>query len=111
MGNSDERVERLFAEAGRLGPAERHRFLERECAGDAELRGEVESLLTHAAAAEREGILDRPYLGDAVLAKRAQSLAAGAQADAASETLPAGTIIGDLRITREVGGGGMGGGA
>jgi serine/threonine protein kinase len=51
MGTSTpdlERIERLFHEARAVDPAERSSLLDCRCADDAELRREVESLLSHA---------------------------------------------------------------
>jgi tetratricopeptide (TPR) repeat protein len=53
-------VERLFAQAATMSPADRAAFIERECANDPELRTELESLLK--AHTEAEGPLDAPPL-------------------------------------------------
>jgi len=53
-----DQIERLFAQATTLSPAERAAFIERECANDPELRNELESLLK--AHTEEEGPLDTP---------------------------------------------------
>ncbi len=47
-----QRIKELFHAAAELAPVERAAFLDASCAGDAEARAEVESLL---AAHEREG--------------------------------------------------------
>ena len=47
-----ERVQTLFLKALHLRPDERLPFLEGACAGDEEMRREVESLLTHDGASE-----------------------------------------------------------
>src|SRR5262245_20203446 len=52
-----QQVKAVFGEAIELPAAERAAFLERECAGDAELRSEIESLLT---AHEGPAIVDEP---------------------------------------------------
>jgi len=41
------RIKRAFVEACRLEPAQRAAYLDEACAGDAELRAEVEALLEH----------------------------------------------------------------
>ncbi len=48
-----QRVYELFNEALRLAPEDRQALLEARCAGDPELRAEVERLLTRDAEAER----------------------------------------------------------
>src|SRR5689334_23235016 len=53
-----ERVEELFADCVGRTPGERAELLDRFCAGDADLRREVESLL--AAHETPRGILDEP---------------------------------------------------
>ena len=52
------RVEELYHTALRLPAMERAAFLAQACAGDAELLGEVESLLAHEG--EADGLLERP---------------------------------------------------
>lgn len=88
-------IERLFNEALSLGAAQRGAFLASHCAGDDDLRREVESLL---AADEKE----------------AGSRVAGAIEDAAA-ALPAdphgsdaGALLGPYLLVRELGRGGMG---
>jgi serine/threonine protein kinase/tetratricopeptide (TPR) repeat protein len=86
------RVRQLFAEASDL-PAEKvAAFLARECAGNAALRAEVESLL--AAAADRPGFLGAPTASP--------STASGAAGEAAGMT------IGHYRLVEEIGQGGFG---
>ena len=50
-----EEVQRLFLAALEHQPNEHKSFLDEACADDAELRAEVESLLTHHGRAEAEG--------------------------------------------------------
>ncbi len=47
MNQNWERVESLFLQALDLHPEDRARFLDAECADNAELRQEVESLIAH----------------------------------------------------------------
>ena len=47
MSENWERIQSVFLEAAELSPDERVRFLDTACAGDRELRREVESLLAH----------------------------------------------------------------
>ncbi len=51
------RIQELFHSAADLDPERRRAFLDNECAGEAELRAEVESLL--AADVEAEAVLTR----------------------------------------------------
>src|SRR5215204_5833317 len=83
------RVREAYLEAAALPPDQRASFLERLCAGEPELRSEVESLL--AAAAERPALLESP------------TVAPPARAD---EVL--GTRIGPYRLLQEIGRGGFG---
>jgi serine/threonine protein kinase/Tfp pilus assembly protein PilF len=75
------RVVQVFAAVCDLEPAARTPVLERECAGDPELRESVESLLRH----------DRTRSGDVF-----------------AHATPPGPRVGDFRIVREIGRGGMG---
>jgi len=82
-------VDRLFAAALERQRGERAAFLEAACAGDAELRGEIERLL---AVDERLGsFLEQPAVQDLGAAERVEN-----------ETL------GPYRLLRRLGGGGMG---
>jgi serine/threonine protein kinase len=55
-----QRANRFFLEAQSHPPEARSRFLDEACAGDEALRGLVESLLAHDAAASRDGFLGAP---------------------------------------------------
>ena len=85
-------VEALFDEALELPAEERRAFLEEACAGDPELRSEVEGLLAADEAAE--GFLGRTL----------QERAAGLLQDPPAE----GRELGPYRLVREIGAGGMG---
>ncbi|HEX6898606.1 MAG TPA: serine/threonine-protein kinase [Thermoanaerobaculia bacterium] len=86
-------VDRLFAQALELPPAERGAFLDDACAGDEELRREVETLL---AADERNStFLERP--AGEILGWRALT---GEEEE--------GGRLGPYRLLRRIGGGGMG---
>ncbi len=93
-GRGAERVAELFARAGDLAAGERSSFLDGECAGDPELRAEVESLLAAAAAAGG-------YL-DGGLDDRAAALIRADDAARAPER------AGPYRLLHEIGRGGMG---
>jgi non-specific serine/threonine protein kinase/serine/threonine-protein kinase len=93
-----ERIEELFAACVGRKPAERADLLDRSCAGDAELRREVESLL--AAHETTEGILDAPPLfrpGAPVMGP-----------EIAGRLLAPGTRLGPWRIGTLIGRGGAG---
>ncbi len=91
-----QRVKTLFLNAKELAPEERDAFLEKECAGDTDLRREVESLLAHEDDAT-VSFMQRPLLGSE-LREQVMSMAADAP--------PA--RIGAYRVISEVGRGGMG---
>jgi eukaryotic-like serine/threonine-protein kinase len=84
MKTADE----IAATAVTLGTAEREVFLDRACAGDASLRGRVETLLK----VEAETLLSHPRQN--------------ADADAGGEAI--GTLIGPYKLLRSIGAGGMG---
>jgi len=89
-----QRVSDLFLRARRLAGAEREAMLDQACAGDARLRGEIESLLEHDQDASR--FLEPPESGD---------LAAAAPA---SERFEAPADVGPFRVLGRIGEGGMG---
>ncbi len=89
-----EKVKTIFFAALDLPPAERVFFLDAACAGEAELRGEVESLL---AAHEAPGaFIDRPAIAEA------------AEGFVQKDELRAGQQVGPYLVTRKLGQGGMG---
>jgi len=92
MNENWERVQSLFLEALDLAPEERGTFLDEACAGDKELRREVESLIGHDS-------IDEQLISDA-LQDTAESLF-----DAENV---AGARLGAWRVLREIGRGGMG---
>ncbi len=92
-----ERIGTIFARARRLPEGDRDAFVDDACSGDAELRGEVESLL----AAHED---DSGFLDTAALREKLGAVAAESVADAA----PVPERIGDFRILRVIGEGGMG---
>jgi eukaryotic-like serine/threonine-protein kinase len=87
-----ERLEALFLGGAALPPAERHAWLDRECADDPELRGEAESMLALDAVAAHDL--------SAVIETTAGSLF--------REERIEGTAFGAWRIVHEIGRGGMG---
>jgi serine/threonine-protein kinase len=91
-----ERLARIFEEAVEHPAAERAAFLDEACAGQADLRAEVESLLS---AHERAGdFLDR-------LDTSGAAALAGGESPSPS---PDGGRVGPFRLIRELGRGGMG---
>ena len=82
----------------------RQRYVAEACAGDDELRAEVEDLL--AADARAEGLLEIPI--GAIAAPLLDDLRQGARSEDSVPDLPPGTRIGPWRIERELGRGGMG---
>ncbi len=91
-----EQVNRLFIEAPRLAGEERQAFLDKACAGDPELRREVEALL-EADCAAAEALATAHVRGEVDRAA-AESIGDGAAPEA----------IGQYRIIRVIGEGGMG---
>src|SRR5215471_11659225 len=93
MKENWQRVQSLFLEAAELSPEERVRFLDNACAGEADIRREVESLLTHDGASEE---------------RIAGALAGAAQSLFHAVTLKPGTRVGDYEVHKLIGSGGMG---
>jgi tetratricopeptide (TPR) repeat protein len=87
-------VKEAFLAASELSPAERGRYLDAVCGGDAGMRDEVERLL--AALDESGGLLDGP-LGGAPVVQRC-----------AGPALTPNERVGRFRVTRLLGTGGMG---
>src|SRR4051794_18305740 len=96
-----QQVEEVFQAALDQSPDERARFLAEACADDAELRGEVESLLAQYEAAG--DFLDEPAVESGSL-REAAALAGG---NGDGDPL-IGSRVGAYRIEREIGRGGMG---
>jgi serine/threonine-protein kinase len=95
MSANWERIEALFAEASALSPDDRPALLDRECAGSAELRGELESLLAAYGPAQT-------FLHDGH--QRFHATLEGAF----QEYTLAGRLIGPYRVGRHIGQGGAG---
>jgi hypothetical protein len=95
-----QRVQEILADASELEGAARRDYLEEACRGDAELHGEVESLLGSLATASA-GFLESPAI-QSVLG------APAADAGAASPSLSRGTRLGPYEIVGLLGAGGMG---
>ncbi len=88
MNDRDQRAQQLFLAVCDLSPEEREKAIDSECAGDAELRAEVESLLAH---------YDAPTAAE-------QTVVDTRRDDAARPP----RRIGPYRVVHELGRGGMG---
>ena len=98
-----ERIKSVFQEAFEHEPAGRARFLDAACGGDADLRASVDRLLeAHASAG---AFLDESLKSDSGDASRLGEGARAAESVALQETP---TRIGQYRVIRELGRGGMG---
>ncbi len=98
-----QRVEQIFDAAAELPEPERAALLDRTCAGDEDLRREVESLLAH-------DLADDHFIEAAVAAATPETLmmADTSAQTAMSDDAPFPGRIGPYRIVREIGSGGMG---
>ena len=92
MNANWEQVQSVFHQALDVPPEERAPFLERVCAGDADMRAEVESLLAHDGG--REEI--------------ASAVHSAVQSLFEEAPIKPGTTIGDYEILKLIGSGGMG---
>ncbi len=92
------KLEHVFQAAMDRPAQDRSAYLDVACAGDPELRREVDSLMAHAPRGDR---LERP-----ALEQLARELAN--ESDANSETLSPGSQIGGFRVEARLGQGGMG---
>jgi serine/threonine protein kinase len=97
-----QQIERIFHTARELEGSARAEFLAKACAGDEDLRGEVELLLVNS---EQAGV----FLETPAIEVAAGSLAKGTSALPQDEHLPgAGNRVLHYRILEKLGGGGMG---
>lgn len=92
MGNW-EQVQSVFLRALDLDAEERERFLDDACAGDGELRRDVESLIAHDAAS-----------GERI----AEAIEGTARSLVESDAVQPGTTLGDYEVLKLIGSGGMG---
>ncbi len=91
-----QKVKAVFDSVIHIGTDERSAFLKNACADDAELRSEVESLLSSSDAAE--SFMERPFVGEI----------AELLADGAANRLEPGQVFSRYKIIRQIGVGGMG---
>lgn len=96
-----QKIEQLYHAAREHDEGDRRAFLEQACAGDAELRREIESLL--ACEKDAKGFLNEPAMEQA-----AEALAAEQVGGSSSDKIMIGRSISHYRILAEVGHGGMG---
>ena len=99
------RVEQLVQEVLELSEAQRGEFLERRCAGDKNLRAEVESLL--AFGKDAENFMEASALQVAAKAFANDHGAAGRRENAGDQSLE-GKTVSHYRILSKLGSGGMG---
>jgi serine/threonine protein kinase/tetratricopeptide (TPR) repeat protein len=92
MNENWVRIQSIFLEALNLRPEDRASFLDAACDGDAEIRREVESLLAHDSS---------PELISEAIAGTARSLLE-------TVTVKPGATIGDYKVVKLIGSGGMG---
>ena len=100
-----QKIEEIFEIAVELPADERESYLERECGGDAELRREVEQLIS--ADKDAEEFIEEPLLGTNTLANFLKE----DPEDTIESSVPPhflGRRVGAYRLVRELGRGGMG---
>ncbi len=100
-----QQVKEVVADAAALSGEERAAWLDARCAGDAELRREVDSLLAH----EHDGVelLTSP-LGSAVRMLALEPTGAPGAAEGPAALSPHTTLVNRYRVRRSLGAGGMG---
>lgn len=102
-----EKIEEIFQAALDLSVAERERFVSESCAGDAELKKEVEKLIKQYE--DADSFIESPVWTDsAMLNSIAKKDFAGAIEDNLDGDPLVGRRLGAFRLTKELGRGGMG---
>lgn len=104
-----EKIEQIFNEAIELEGTEREQFLARECAGDDELRAQVERLIGRDE--EEEEFLEKPVWTDSLVASDLRNRVINYIEDdlpAQPESRMIGRRVGSYELTREIDKGGMG---
>jgi serine/threonine protein kinase len=97
-----QKVESIFHKALGANESQRTSVIENSCAGDEELRREVESLLAHHS--DSATFIEKPAFADTVMASSARSVTSAA----APRPDLKGGLVGHYRILEEIGSGGMG---
>src|ERR1700732_3919834 len=96
------KLESIFHKALDAEESQRSSVIEKSCAGDEELRREVESLLAHHS--DSASFIEKPAFAEVVTANNARPVAAAA----APRPDLKGVSVGHYRILEEIGSGGMG---
>ncbi|MFO0840341.1 MAG: protein kinase [Phycisphaerae bacterium] len=103
-----ERIRRMFLDLRDASPAERARYLARECGADPQLRSDVEALLADAQSAD--SFLSSPVLGSALrgIGFGPQNLVAATSTSEAVAPPFSPRSIGPYKILEQIGEGGFG---
>ncbi len=102
MTEAHDREQEIFARAMDLPKADRLSYLDEACAGDANLRAQVESLLNAMQQAGEQGFFDQPTSGLGDVSDRQ------GQIRDVLDDIQAGTIIGNYTVLGQLGEGGFG---
>ena len=112
MPNRWQQIEEIFQSALDIAPTERSNFIAAHCAGDAELRREVEKLLSDYESAssfiESPVWTDSQFLDSTAKRSIASSLEESAADSAGGEDRMVGQRLGAFELKKEIGRGGMG---
>lgn len=100
-----ERVKAIFHEVVDHEPADRAEFLRQRCGGDADLQGEVESLLAFDAEADASSVFDKPAVEAAAILAAASTAKLDHPATALGDASAA--LKDRYAVERELGRGGM----
>ena len=102
-----QKIEEVFNHAADLKEAERSAFLEKECAGDLDLRSQVDELLRSVERSDQ--FIESPIWSDGLIDTSAKrDLIDSLELEEQDQTDETGRVIGSYRLKRELGRGGMG---